>query len=48
MPTKEVKGRGDQHDGPDQNGPPSKFVFDVALSTAIAANGEGQATDDLT
>ena len=28
----------------DEAGKPTKFIFDVALSTAIAANGQRQAT----
>ena len=50
MPTKERAISGDQ-DGStkslgqslDEAGKPTKFIFDVALSTAIAANGERQA-----
>jgi len=45
MLTKEVIGRGDQDGGQSRNqtGKPREFVFDVALSTAIAANDERQA-----
>src|SRR5664280_1694231 len=51
MPAKEQAIRADQDSSPkslgqsrDQAREPTKFIFDVALSTAIAANGERQAT----
>src|SRR5664280_1342763 len=54
MPTKEQAISGDQDNSTkslgrsrDQAGKPTKFVFDVALSTAIAANGERQAAAPL-
>ena len=50
MPTKEQAISGDQDSStkslgqsPDEAGKPTKFIFDVALSTAIAANGERRA-----
>ena len=50
MPTEEQAISGDQDSStkslgqsPDEAGKPTKFIFDVALSTAIAANGERRA-----